>query len=68
MFHPENSESEVAGVADNLAEWPESDIPVETEDSSSVVISYQFPTDRTNLLQRIKCRRGNFELKYFLIF
>jgi len=34
MIHPENNESKTAGAAYNLAEGPEPDIPVETEDSS----------------------------------
>ena len=42
MFHPENNESKTAGAANNLAEGPKSDILVETEDSSIVILYPNF--------------------------
>jgi len=41
MFHPENNESKIAGAADNLTEVFEPNVPVETEDSSVVIL---YPT------------------------
>jgi len=42
MFPPENNENKTAGAANNLAEGPEPDIPVETENSSIVILYLTF--------------------------
>ena len=42
MFHPENNESKTPGAPNILAGGPEPDIPIETEESSVVILYHIF--------------------------